>query len=274
MDKFNQIIFWCEFPNKVNSKTIKLIDFDTEVYITAKTVKEYKQLSKRFKNKHIKIGLWPILSFEAGYWFSKYTKKEDIDKLKEFDGINMKIDIETPIPTKSFLFKKFSLYSLIRDANKELKNHKYDNKEYLLNVINSLKSKKIIISGFPFPNFISKGYGDDSTQFNKNFYRNHFLYTTFFQNKLLKKIIKFYYSIFVKHKLKKYPLDKIYFAIGCTGSGVFSTEPTYKNVQEFEKELDDFLKWGVKNLVVFNLEGILNRKNPGYWLKSLKERLQ
>jgi hypothetical protein len=65
----------------------------------------------------------------------------------------------------------------------------------------------------------------------------------------------------------------LYFAIGCLGPGVFSTEPIYKNIKEFENDLDDFLSWGVKNLVIFNLEGLLERKQHKTWIQLLKNRL-
>ena len=274
MQKFDQIIFWCEFPKKINPKDIKLINFKTEAYVTSKDVKEYDFWKKKLSNKNIHWGAWPTLPLKEGYWFSKYTKIECINKLKKFNGINIKIDIEPPIPHTSELFKKFSLYLLVKDAILETLRHKIDTRKYLWETINYLKSKKIIISGFPFPNFMSSSYGDDYKKFNKDHYRNHFLYITFFQNKLLRKLIMFYYYLYVKSKIKKYETHKLYFAIGCVGKGIFSTEPIYNNLEEFEKDLNRFLKWGIRNLVIFNLEGILNKEEPDKWVNSLRVRLK
>ncbi len=274
MQKFDQIIFWCEFPKVIAKNKIKLIDFKTEAYVTSKDIKEYNFWKKKLDNRYIHWGAWPTLPLKEGYWFSKFTKIEYINKLKTFNGIDMKIDIEPPIPYTSKLFKKFSLYLLVKDAIFETFRHKRDTRKHLWKTINSLKSKKIIISGFPFPNFISSSYGDNYKKFTDNFYRNHFLYITFFQSRILRKLIMFYYYLYVKAKLKKYHSDKLYFAVGCVGSGIFTTEPIYNNIRDFEKDLDKFLKWGIKNLVVFNLEGILTKKEPHKWINALKVRLK
>ena len=53
MNKFNKIIFWCEFPKKIDPKRIALIDFNTEVYIAVKSVKEFNYWKKKLKNKNI-----------------------------------------------------------------------------------------------------------------------------------------------------------------------------------------------------------------------------
>jgi len=38
---FKEIIFWCEFPNKVNWDRVNKIDFNTEVYLAVKNKKEF-----------------------------------------------------------------------------------------------------------------------------------------------------------------------------------------------------------------------------------------
>ena len=63
------------------------------------------------------------------------------------------------------------------------------------------------------------------------------------------------------------------FAIGCIGPGVFGNEPLYVNVNDFERDLRWFSSLGVKNLVVFNLEGVLMRENKEEWLAVLKKCL-
>ncbi len=273
MKKFHSIIFWCEFPQKIQQNRMELIDFSTEVYVAAKNKKKYFYWKKRLQKRNVQIGALPTLPLRQGYWFSRYTATKDIDTLKEFDGINMKIDIEPPIPYTSMLFRKFSLYVLMKDSLREAWKYANDNIGYLWATIDTLKSKKVIISGFPFPNIVSRSYGDDAKRMRAHFYRNHFLYITFFRNKLLREIVMAYYSFYVRSKLKQYNPERLYFAIGCVGNGIFSTEPVYDNVKEFARDLDRFMNWGVRNLVVFNLEGILVRKDAEAWVAALKSRL-
>ena len=85
-----------------------------------------------------------------------------------------------------------------------------------------------------------------------------------------------YYYLYVKSKLRLYEnnTNKLYFAIGCLGNGVFFTEPIYENIKDFERDLDKFSKWGVKNLVVFNLEGILNKAETHLWINAIKSRIK
>ncbi len=272
MQKFDAIIFWCEFPEKIPLRRMRLIDFPCEVYVAAKDRKEYVFWGKKVKQKNVRVGVWPTLSFHEGYWFSKYITREAIDKLKEFDGIDVKIDIEPPIPYTSSLFQRFSLIRLIRDCMRGTWGMKERNKAYLWSVIRGLKSKKIFVSGFPLPNILSKSYGDDMKEMHPRFFRNYFLYSTFFKNCVLRELVMWYYKWFVKIRKKQHAKDKLYFAIGCVGTGVFSTEPVYGNVVDFERDLDRFLEWGVRNLVVFNLEGVLEKKDAEAWMNALKKR--
>src|SRR3989344_3302370 len=91
--------FWCEFPEKVNWKNFKkLVNFETEVYVTCKNREEFNFWKKKIKNKFIDVGAWPVLSKEEGYWFSGFLDKKSIDKLNDFDSLKIKIDIEPPFP--------------------------------------------------------------------------------------------------------------------------------------------------------------------------------
>src|SRR3989344_6611323 len=91
--------FWCEFPEKVNWEEFKeLVNFKTEVYVACRNKKEFNFWKERIKNKYIDIGAWPILNKKDGYWFSGFLNKKSIDKLKEFNGLKIKIDIEPPFP--------------------------------------------------------------------------------------------------------------------------------------------------------------------------------
>src|SRR3989344_359555 len=109
MDFEMKVIFWCEFPKELDFKKLNnLMIFDTEVYFAVKNIKELNAIKKKMKNKNIKIGAWPVIDKKDGYWFSGFISKKDIDKLDEFKGLRVKIDIEPPIyKGKHYLIKDF-----------------------------------------------------------------------------------------------------------------------------------------------------------------------
>ncbi len=260
---FESVTFWCEFPEKVNWKEFqKIIDFPCNVYIAARTRKEFEKEKNKIKSKYVTVGAWPILSFEEGYWFSGLSTKESIDKLKEFKGLKIKIDLEPPIKFRSYSDIKALFYSINYFLFK-----RYPQNKYLLKTIYKLgENTDIIASGYPFPYWLSKKYGGN-VQPNKRIRKNYFIYTTYFPQPL-KEILYPYYKHFIKKKLKE---ENVMFALGCIGPGIFGNERVYKDVDEFRKDLLMFLALGVKHLVIFEIAGIMHREHPEEWIRVIRE---
>ncbi len=254
-----EVIFWCEFPEKVNwDEARRLIKFNTEIYIAVKNRKEYIKWKRKIRNRNINIGAWPILDKDKGYWFSGFVEKEQIDKLKQFNGIKMKIDIEPPFPGEDLTISKIAGYCL-RYTLKKGKNN-----EYLRSVIKNLKSR-MIISGFPLPAWLTKRYGD-VTELSQNMEKNFISYTklySFF-------IPRWYTKLFAKKAIRKYG-KKAVFGLGCTGKGIFGNEKTYKNMEQFKRDLSMMKGLGATKIVVFNIEGIMNREDKKKWLEEIKK---
>ncbi len=264
MDQFNKITFWCEFPEEVDWKKVnELIDFQTSVYIASNSRREFLKWKSKIKSKYISVGVWPTLSKEKGYWFSSYCSKESIDKLKEFRGINLKIDLEPPIIQGGYGFIR-----IITIYTKLLLFKKPKNGFYLNKIIAELsKESEIILSGLPLPKNLAKRYGDNYTE--NNVFRNSFIYSTL-TPRILRPIMNIYYKYYIKRSIKNHK-DKLMFAVGCIGHGIFYNEPTYNNIKEFEKDLKFLLKNKVKNVVIFDLTGIMKKQNTEEWLKIIKE---
>jgi len=238
-----EIKIWCEFPEEINWKEISLIKFNTEIYVAVKNKKEYLQY-KKYERKNIKIFAWPILNKKEGYWFSGFVSKKAIDKLDEFKNIPIKIDIEPPFPGKNFrlckLFFWFFKYTIKKGKNNDYLKKKIE------------KFNDVIISGFPLPLFLRKRYSHYDFKGKKT---NFIAYTSFFP-KFLRPIVREYYKIFAN--------KSDFIALGCISEGVFGDEPVYKNVNEFKKDL----KLIKKSLVIFNLRGLLKRKEFLEYLNS------
>lgn len=249
---FNTIMFWCEFPNKTNWKKInRLITFKTEIYLACSSLKEFLKYKKQIKNKNINLGVWPTCSKLEGYWFSGYSGKKTINRLENFKGFPTKIDIEPPI------FKNPSWHNYIAYFFQYFIFSKGKNNEYLKNKISLLK-QGIIISTFPFPKFLLKRIG-----YFKSSHRNNFFVYTSLLPKMLKPLAKIYYKYFIKSKLKQNPGTM--FAIGCTGPGIFGNEMPYKNINEFQKDLEFVYNLNVKNLVIFEISSLSNKPDAEEW---------
>lgn len=256
---FKSIIFWSEFPKTVDWQKVKnLIDFKTEIYVAVRTKKEYLSWKKKIQSKNIEVGAWPVLQKKEGYWFSGFTSKKNIDKLKEFKGISIKVDIEPPIPQGNY--SKFQLLTWLLPYFLK----KGRNNAYLKTTIEDIgKKTRIIASGFPFPEFWLKRIGDN-IEIKGKIRKNYIFYSTF------SPLSRVWYKRFAKNKIKKYG-NKVMFALGLIGHGIFKTEPVYKDVKEFEKDLAEAEKLGIQNIVIFRIGAILERKNPEEWIKVIKQ---
>ncbi len=254
-----EVIFWSEFPENVDWKEVKkLIEFKTEIYVAVKEKGEYERLRRKIRTQGITVGVWPKLSEDEGYWFSGFVGKSSIDKLKEFSGIDMKIDIEPPFPGKKLkklkLFFMYLLPHILRTG---------ENNAYLEEVLKGLKSN-IVISGFPLPAWITRRYGD-VTVLQKNMEKSFISYTTI----AFRSFFRWYIKNFVKYAIKKYG-KKAIFAVGCTGKGIFGNEKTYSNIMEFKEDLKLIKEAGARKIAVFSIEGIMERKDRGDWFKEIK----
>ena len=255
------LIFWCEFPGQVDfTKLNRLISFKASIYFAVRSRNEFLAIKKKIKNKNISIGAWPILEKRNGYWFSGFIAKKDIDRLDDFAGLNMKIDIEPPIYHGKHSLLKDIIWFL-RHSIVEGKNNSYL----------SMKIKKLhgdlIVSGFLLPNFIRKRYGDYSiaSYHGRRYAENYICYTTFFP-RFFRGLIRQIYCSIIKRIGKKN-----FFAIGLTNSGIFGNEPAYENINEFKKDLAMAKKAGVKNLCVYSIEGILKRNDAEKWLLAVRD---
>ncbi len=261
---FKRIIFWSEFPKEVDWKKVcKLIDFNTEIYIAVKDKKEFLDYKKKIKSKHIKLGVWPILSKKEGYWFSGFSDIKSIDKLRQFKGMKVKIDLEPPIPRFNYSNMKI-LYWLIRMYFKKAKN-----KEYLEAIIHWLaeKNTKILVNEFLFPKFYLKKLGI-TVEKKKNMQLQLMLYSSP-PGRFLRPILKFYNKLLIKKILKNN--KDLCVSIGLIGPGVLKTEGYYKTIEEFQEDLQMVHELGLKNVAIYSIDTLMKRKNPRIWIEAIKK---
>jgi len=249
------IVFWCEFPYKTDFGAINQIDFPCEIYFACRNISEFLKWKAKVRNEKIKCGAWPVLSIQEGYWFSGYSSCECIDKLKEFSGIDIKIDIEPPIFRGKLTFwRELKYFSQLIFSGK--------NNLYLQSAIKEMERKgKVIASTFPFPDFVLKRFGGDIECRHKNM----FVYRSVFSFPI-NKILDVYYNLFVRKELNR---GITHFAIGCFGHGIFGNELIFDSVDDLKQEIKFMSEKGVENLVIFELSWISNQKNFEEWSEEI-----
>lgn len=260
---FKRVMLWSEFPEKVDWKKLqKLLGFKCYVYLAVRNKKEFLEYKRRIKSKYITLGAWPVLSKREGYWFSGFTQKESIDKLKGFKGMDIKIDLEPPIPRFRYsnircFFWLIGLYF-----------QKASNKEYLRAMIYWLaeNNTKILANEFPLPGFYLEKLGI-TVEKKKNITLQMMAYTSPL-GRLLMPILRCYNKLMLKKACKQNP--DMSASVGLIGPGILKIEPYYKNTEDFSKDLEMVKNVGIKNLAIYSIDAIMQSKNPKEWIKVLE----
>ena len=259
---FKSIIFWSEFPKRVNWKKANTLlekeNLNIKVYLTCKTVKEFNSYKNKIKSKKITLGAWPILKKEDGYWFSSFTSKKNIKTLETFKNLNIKIDLEPPLP--KWRYNNFlMIFYLIK-----LFFIKGKNKHLLQKTIRKLSNtkKELIINEFPlWKSLLNR----NSLHYESDKVTNNIMCYTTIAGKLLRPLIKFYLKIYLKNS------NAQIYSIGLLTQGILKDEKTYNNIKEFNQDLRMIEKTKVKQIAIYSLEGLLERKDPKEWLRTIKD---
>jgi len=257
-------IFWCEFPRKINldllNKILSRLNLNIIVYLASKSLKEFNNFKDRFsKIKNIKtIGCWPILEKKKGYWLSGFSDKNSIKSLLQYKNLKLKIDTEPPLEDNKFSYFKIGLYFL-----KYMLFKKAQNKDLLSEILMNFKKEDLIISTFPLPKFLLNKLINIQDLRNSNL--NLMYYST-----LIPKILRPFYKIYFKYIVNKYKkISNVITAVGLTSPGILGNEPIYINLKEFKRDLEFIKTLNTNTIVIFELSGVLKRKNPEEWFKAI-----
>jgi len=263
-----EFIFWCEFPRQVDWKKLqgilKDIDLKLTTYITSQSPKDFTNWKKKIirKSPNVKnIYAWPVLKLKDGYWFSGFTSKDNIRKLQEFKGLDIKLDLEPPFPGKGYCSSKIAFY-ILRWITK-----KAPNTDLLIKTVRDLSHyNHVLVNELPLPEFILKHSGLYIPA-DCNISKNIIAYSSFGGH--LRCLLKIYLKFVLRQKLKKE--KDMSCSIGIAGQGIFGNEPYYKSLKEFEDDLQDAKRLGIKRCAIYSVESFLNRKNPNAWFSAVKK---
>ena len=229
-----KIDFYEEFPSKENLSKLKLINFNSRVFLAAKSLGEFKQLKKQAKaiNKKIECAYWPIIP--NSYWISPFSNNEDLIKIfRELLGCKDKIliDLELPILNKKMFLKNILSFK--------------KNKKLIYEFLRKNK-KRVITAQFPSAtlSWLAKILGLD---YNLNLEKSFMWYSSMIPKFLNKRIKK--YLVKLKDK------SNHTLSLGTIAVGIFGNEPIL-SPNKLEGDLEFIQKSGFNRVTIFRLGGL------------------
>ena len=257
-------IFWCEFPHKTNwdnlAKWLEELDMNIVIYVASSSRDNYnwwvKEINK--KSSRIEVNAWPVLTKKEGYWFSGHCSKESIDKLKEFDGLNVKVDLEMPFEGN------YTNWNMIKYCWKFLFK-KGKNNDYLVDTVKDLsQNNKLLVNMFPFLPFYLRRNGC-YVEKNVKVSRQYMAYTSIpgpWSMSLMRIFDKINFGWLKKG-------EDFSISIGLIGEGILKTEGVYRDEKDFVRDLEMVKKLGLKDICVYSIDAISNKGK--IWLEVVKK---
>jgi hypothetical protein len=244
-----KVNFFEEFPNEENLMKAKFINFNSTIYLAAKSLKEFREIKIRLNkiNKKIEAAYWPIL--EKSYWISPFSYTSELNKLfKELSEnkdkkLKVLIDLELPFLDSRLFFKNLFCFSKNKKIIKSFFENLDDNIEIMTAeypMINNFFRRVIELLGV--------SYSLDRFSHKKCV----MFYSSLIKSKFIKR--KMTKLIFEEHK--KY--DKICVGLGTIAKGIVGNEPIL-STEDLKKDLDFLNRMGIEETIIFRLGG-LNEK--------------
>lgn len=241
-----QIDFFEEFPNDDSLSKLRIIKFRTNLYIAAKSAKEFLFLKSRIKKSYRNVAgviYWPILEVNEGYWISAFSKTAAIKRItneltKTNNGLSALWDAELPILNKKLFLTQLPHFFTNREIIQEILVHKYSN-------------HPIIVTAF-HKTGINRFFSSLACTY---FHSGSFAYIDMIYTSLLKVKNKSSYlrSIIERNKNKFLEYSV---ALGLIGRGVEDYSTPLISPADLKRDLDIVQKEGIKNVVLYRLGGL------------------
>ncbi|NQV09106.1 hypothetical protein HQ529_04605 [Candidatus Woesearchaeota archaeon] len=241
-----KISFFEEFPEKENFDKLKLLDFNTNLYVAAKSVSEFKHLRDKIKNNYENVEeviYWPVLDRDEGYWMSPFSKQEGLERVvgelnNEEEKLRVLWDAELPMLDKKLFFtESYKFFQNKKLIKKFLTNIKHDI-EIAENTYETGITKTIY--GFLGVSFDSKKISHKKIIM---------LYTSFIPNQS----VSDYFLNHLKYNLR-YDKD-LKVSLGVISTGIQGTEQILPP-ERLEHDLRLTESEKIKEVVIFRLGGL------------------
>lgn len=248
-----------------------------------------------YRDAGLSVGLWVLTSKEEGYFpsgrtFEAYRKRVHalLDKIEKekLSAPHIAVDLELPLYYMELNLRKRSDRLKLRSELREgLSTKRYDRwtREFsMLRDELALRGSRTLVAATPT---IADDYrsGDHFTQgifgapiTNVNWDIVSIMWYV--------SMIVGYSKGLISYETARYHLWRDAIALkealgvehssvslGVTWTGVLGNEPYYKNPEDIRGDAEAAKAAGIKNLWLYNLEGVLKAKNPASWFETIYE---
>ncbi len=256
-----RVDFFEEFPNEKNLEKLKLINFDSTLYLASKSLSQFESIKERIKkiNSEIEIAYWPVL--EKSYWISPFSYTYELKNLYDELAKNSRekplkilIDLELPFLNKKlFLFNLFSFFRNKKIIEKIFRDSKKLNLDILTAeypIATDFMQRKLEWLGVSYP--IERFPHKKIVMF----------YSSMIKNKFVLEKIKSH----IKKRAEELG-DKLQVGLGTIARGILGDEPIL-SPKKLDKDLSFCKKQNIDTVVIFRLGGLNND-----YLKIIKKYL-
>ena len=243
-----RIDFFEEFPDERSFRKIKAINFSSAVYVAARNLREfyrYKEILEG-RNEKIDVGWWPILKYS--YYISPFSYSSELEKLvREFeergrkDKLKVMLDLELPFLNKRLFVKNGLSFFRNRGLIKKIFENSF---RYNIEILTAEYCSSNILRRKLFELF-GVSYDIDKHPHKKII----MMYSSNINENKLEKIKRF-----VTKRANEYR-DNLYIGLGTIASGILRNEPILTS-EGLDKDLEFCREIGIKNVVIFRLEGL------------------
>lgn len=235
-----QISFFEEFPSEQNLKKLDSLSTPTKLYIAAESVREFKRITSKIKNKRIEQFIyWPLLQQKEGYWISPFSEKKALIRIfKELEREKIPVMLDLELPTMQnpclYLTELPNFWRNKRLIQRFVQNYPRD--IYLAEYYPEGKRSEQMLTA------LGLHYTSPKVKIIKMLYRSMHHFSDDFLRKELEKGRKEYGSNFIP-------------SFGVIAPGIMGKEPVL-SPEQLGKDLQIAKRAGIKEVILFRLGGL------------------
>lgn len=241
-----------EFPTKSNLAKLTEIEFPIDVIIAAKSYNEFKGLKsdvKEVKSDVERVGYWPVLRVEDGYWMSPFSKRAAVEQVvgeledrDDRERLLLHWDCELPWAVNRRLMLNFMDF--------------IPNKKRIGRFLNRHKELGIDLVSSEFSlvgNSVKEALGIsiDPTKYDSE---KVIMFYTSLKGMMPRRLLDTLIRKILRDGVRAYE-DKFGMAFGCLDTGILGNENII-SPENFQRNLDIASREGLSRAYIFRLSGI------------------
>jgi len=252
-----------------------------------------------YSKQNIEACLWILLPDKLGYWANESNAQEFSQRVEEIISFTKQkgvylpliaVDLETPFNSYLDLKNAKTFWQKIIILKKIIKENKNPQRfikaseiySHLLEKLHQQNIKTLVaVAPLVINDFVYSSYKIQNILETPISTINWDLISFMFYNSMnvgySKGLINYadaHYLLYLYAKqAQKFLGDRASFSLGVTYLGKLGDEPYYKSYRQLIPDIAATKSAGIKSLGLYNLEGVLKRKNSKNWLQVFKNTL-